>query len=92
MKNDLYENNIDILATVEQGQGEVLEIIVPETFQEIKIKDLHMPAKAVVGTIQRRNKVIIPKGDTLIMKEDNLIIFTTNVNAPVIKDFFKGIK
>ncbi len=92
VKNDLYENNIDILATVEQGQGEVLEIIVPETFQEIKIKDLHMPAKAVVGTIQRRNKVIIPKGDTLIMKEDNLIIFTTNVNAPVIKDFFKGIK
>ena len=51
-----------------------------------------MPARAIVGIIQRRNKVIIPKGDTLIMKQDNLIIFTTNTNAPVIKNFFKGIK
>ena len=92
VKNDLYETNIDILATVEQGQGEVLEIIVPESFEEVKIKDLHMPARAIVGIIQRRNKVIIPKGDTLIMKQDNLIIFTTNTNAPVIKNFFKGIK
>ena len=92
VKNDLYETNIDILATVEQGQGEVLEIIVPEGFEEVKIKDLHMPARAIVGIIQRRNKVIIPKGDTLIMKQDNLIIFTTNTNAPVIKNFFKGIR
>ena len=92
VKNDLYETNIDILATVEQGQGEVLEIIVPESFEEVKIKDLHMPARAIVGIIQRRNKVIIPKGDTLIMKQDNLIIFTTNTNAPVIKNFFKGIR
>ena len=92
VKNDLYETNIDILATVQQGQGEVLEIIVPESFEEVKIKDLHMPARAIVGIIQRRNKVIIPKGDTLIMKQDNLIIFTTNTNAPVIKNFFKGIR
>ena len=90
VKNDLYETNIDILATVEQGQGEVLEIIVPDTFKDIQIKDLKMPAKAIVGTILRRNKVIIPKGDTMVMKSDNLIIFTTTVNAPMIKEFFKG--
>lgn len=90
VKNDLYETNIDILATVEQGQGEVLEITVPEAFEEIKIKDLKMPVKAIVGTIQRRNRVIIPKGDTNVMKKDNLIIFTTRENAPMIKEFFKG--
>jgi len=90
VKNDLYETNVDILATVEQGQGEVLEITVPESFIELKIKDLRMPAKAIVGTIQRRNRVIIPKGDTMVMPKDNLIIFTTNENAPIIKEFFKG--
>lgn len=90
VKNDLYETNVDILATVEQGQGEVLEITVPETFDDRKIKDLNMPAKAIVGTIKRRNRVIIPKGDTMVMKKDNLIIFTTNINAPAIKEFFKG--
>ena len=90
VKNDLYETNVDILATVEQGQGEVLEITVPDSFEDRKIKDLNMPAKAIVGTIKRRNRVIIPKGDTMVMKKDNLIIFTTNINAPAIKEFFKG--
>ena len=61
VKNDLQENDVDILATVEQGQGEVLE----------------------------RNKMIIPKGDTLITTNDILIIFTTAQSAPEIKEFFK---
>ena len=90
VKNDLYETNVDILATVEQGQGEVLDITISEGFEDIKIMNLKLPAKAIVGTILRRNKVIIPKGDTLVMSGDNLIIFTTNTNAPMIKEFFKG--
>jgi len=89
VKNDLYETNVDILATVEQGQGEVLEIITQEKFHEIKVKDLKIPAEAVIGIIKRRNKIIIPKGDTLVMNNDKLIIFTTNTNAPLVKDFFK---
>lgn len=36
VKNDLAENNVDILATVEQGQGEVLEIKVKSEFDNKK--------------------------------------------------------
>lgn len=32
VRNDLLENDVDILATVEQGQGEVLEIAVQREF------------------------------------------------------------
>lgn len=84
------ENNIDILATVEKGKGEVLEINIDNTFKEIKLMDLKLPRRAIIGIIHRNNRVIIPKGDTLIRPEDNLIIFTTKESAPVIKDFFKG--
>ncbi len=89
VKNDLQENNVDILATVEQGQGEVLEIAVVSEFDGKKIMDLKFPARAVVGVVQRRNKVIIPKGDTEIHEDDILIIFTTAENADQIKNFFK---
>lgn len=85
------ENNIDILATVEQGKGEVLEINIDSSFKEIKLMDLKLPRRAIIGIIHRNNRVIIPKGDTLIRPEDNLIIFTTKESAPVIKDFFKGV-
>jgi trk system potassium uptake protein TrkA len=89
VKNDLQENNVDILATVEQGQGEVLEITVLPEFNGKKIMDLKVPTRAIIGVIQRRNKILIPKGDTLITTDDILIIFTTAQGAPQIKEFFK---
>lgn len=89
VKNDLQENDVDILATVEQGQGEVLEINVLEEFNSKKIMDLKFPASAIIGVILRRNKIIIPKGDTEINTNDILIIFTTSENANKIKEFFK---
>ena len=89
VRNDLQENDADILATVEQGQGEVLEIAVLPEFDGKKIMDLKFPARAIIGVVQRRNKVIIPKGDTVINCDDVLIIFTTAENASVIKDYFK---
>ena len=89
VKNDLAENDADILATVEQGQGEVLEIPVKSEFSGEKIMDLHLPVAAIIGIIQRNNKVLIPKGDTDIRYEDILIIFTKAEDANAIKEFFK---
>ena len=89
VRNDLQENDVDILATVEQGQGEVLEIIVLPEFNNKKIMDLKFPARAIIGVIQRKNNVIIPKGDTEIKSDDILIIFSTADSAAKIKEFFK---
>ena len=91
IKNSVRDTNIGILATVEQGQGEVLNIEIPEGFETIKLMDLKLPAKAILGIVQRRNRIIIPNGATQIMSGDNLIIFTTSTNASVIKKFFEGI-
>lgn len=89
VKNDLEENNVDILATVEQGQGEVLEITVKEEFNNKKIMELKFPSRAIVGTIHRRNSVIIPYGDTQIKTGDVLITFTMAKDAEGIKEYFK---
>ena len=89
IKNNLCDTNIDILATVEQGMGEVMEIELPENYQTIKIMELKLPAKAIVGVIQRRNRIIIPNGATQIMSGDNHITFTTGANAPAIREYFK---
>lgn len=91
VKNDLDENDVDILATVEQGEAEVLEILVKEDFNSKKIMDLRFPAPAIIGVIQRKNQVIIPKGDTTMKTHDILIIFTKAENAQRIKDYFKVV-
>ena len=89
VKNDLEENDVDILATVEQGQGEVLEICVREEFNDKMIMELKLPARAIIGAIHRKNFVIIPKGDTKIRTGDVVITFTMAENADTIKEFFK---
>ena len=92
IKNNLQETNIGILATVEQGKGEVLVIEIPENYQTKKIMELKLPAKAIVGVIQRRKRIIIPNGLTEVQSGDHLIIFTTSENAPVIRKFFEEIE
>ena len=91
IKNSIKDTNIGILATVEQGQGEVLNIELPENFESKKLMELKLPAKAILGVVQRRNRIIIPHGATQITSGDSLIIFTTSTNAPIIKKFFEGI-
>jgi len=88
VKNDIDENDIDILASVEQGQGEVLEIEVTREFAGKKVMELNMPANAIIGVIQSRGQIIIPNGYTELKYCDLMMIFTTSENAPKIREFF----
>ena len=54
--------------------------------------NMKFPANAIVATIKRGHKILIPKWDTLIRANDILFVFTTTDYAPVIKDFFKNEK
>ena len=51
--------------------------------------DLKLPVHAVIGIVNRKKHVIIPKGNTLIIAGDEIIIFTKNEDVSKIKEFFK---
>ena len=89
IENHLIKTEVEILATVEKGQGKVLEICVPFDFKTDTLMNLKLPCKAIVAIIQRRNRIIIPRGTTQIMPFDNLIVFTTQENADAILNYFK---
>lgn len=89
IENHLIKTDVEILAKVERGQGEVLEISVPVDFKTEMIMNIKFPCKAIIAIIQRRNRVIIPRGTTQIMPFDNLIVFTTHENANAILNYFK---
>lgn len=89
IENHLIKTDVEILATVERGQGKVLEISVPFNFKTEMIMNLKLPAKAIIAIIQRRNRIIIPRGKTQVMPLDTLIIFTTQDNSDQIKEYFK---
>lgn len=89
VRNALEEDsNVGILATVEQGQGEVLEIDLGLDFNNKKVMEIRFPKPAIIGVVQRGNGIIIPKGDTELHTDDTLIIFTKAEDADDIKEFF----
>ncbi len=89
IENHLIKPEVEILASVEKGQGKVLEICIPATFKTDVIMNLKLPCKAIIAIIQRRNRVIIPKGNTQVMPLDNLIVFTTQENSDTVLNYFK---
>ena len=40
------------------------------------LKDIKEPKGAIIGAIEREGKVIIPKGDDMVLPGDKVLIFT----------------
>ena len=83
--NRLESKDVNILAVVENGQGEVLRLILPETFTETAVKDFELPARAIIGVVKRGPGIIIPYGETRLTAGDQLIIFTMAKDAEAIR-------
>jgi trk system potassium uptake protein TrkA len=86
--NRVQAHDVDILALIEGGQGEVLRITFPEGSPETKVVDLTFSARAVIGVIQRGRNIIVPHGETIIQGGDILNLFTMAEDAEAIKKMF----
>ncbi len=74
--NDKFDSN-----------SELIEIIVPKKSSVIdkQIIDLNLPEKALIVLINRDEKYVIPKGDTVIMEDDVLLLLSEKENLALLK-------
>jgi trk system potassium uptake protein TrkA len=86
--NRVQARDVDILAVVEGGQGEVLRLTLPETFPDTRVADLQFQAKAVIGVVKRGRRLIVPSGETVIQAGDQLKIFTVVEDAAAVRSLF----
>ncbi len=86
--NRLQKSDVNILARIERGQGEILQITIRPSFTEKKLMEIKMPAKALVVVIQRGRKIHIPNGKSSIRPGDKLKIFVMAKDAEAIKTFY----
>jgi trk system potassium uptake protein TrkA len=64
----------DLLATIGQGAGDLLEITLPAKFSPVALKELPLPPDVLIATILRKNEVIVPGGATLLAPEDHCLV------------------
>jgi len=89
IKNKIVDSTQSILATVERGLAEIIEVEIKEDKSDIIVKDVKLPAKAVIAIIMRQNKVIIPNGQSLIRGGDKLVIFTKSQDVDIIREYLQ---
>ncbi len=53
------------------------------------IRDIDWPEGAMVGTLQKRGKILAPKGDTRVEEGDVLTVFALSSDVPLIEQLFQ---
>ncbi len=89
IKNRIIDSRAGVIATVERGQGEILEIELDKDFLAKQLFEIKLPRQGVIAIIKRGSKVIIPKGQTQIKPLDSLLIFTKTQDIEAIKEYFR---
>jgi len=76
----IRKGNVLNLTTLRDNDAEVIEVIAQKNSGILnkQINDMHFPDDALIGTIIRNDKIIIPKGDDYIRPDDRVIIFALN--------------
>lgn len=66
------------LSILNNERAEILELVLPESARVArkKVADAHFPRGMLIGSIVRKEEVIIPGGQTLLLPGDHLVIFT----------------
>lgn len=76
------------------GDAEVTEIKVGNDlpFIDIPLAELKLPEGIIIGAIVRENRVIIPKGTSVIKNHDRIVVFSLNENLQGLQRFFMPYK
>ena len=90
MKNS-YGSNVETLHRMLDDQAEALEFLIRDNFAhaEIPLKDLALKQGVLVACINRKGKIILPRGNDVIRPGDTVVIITSLKGLNDISDIFQ---
>lgn len=82
---------IRAVQTVMNGAGEVIEAEALPTSPLVgrALRELDLPDGMRIGAIRRRDKIIIPRGDTVVESHDRIVIFATKQQVHEVEQLFR---
>jgi len=75
------------LLAIDGGDGEIVQTLISPASPVVnkKIKDLVLPMGTLFITIIRGEEVLIPRGDTELREDDQLIFLVRKVHEPALR-------
>ena len=84
----LRGTSAELLATLEQGKAQVLEIVVPDDYPVTKIRSMAPVPGAIVGAVVRGWRTIVPHGDDYVKPGDHLLVVSTEDAKEAVERYF----
>ena len=78
----------EMLAEVEHGDAEVLELVLPDDLPAIPLASMKSELLGIIGAILRKGQVIIPRGSDKVQGGDHLLVFCLRAVEADVRDFF----
>lgn len=90
----IRREDVVALSILQGEKAEVFELILPSDARVAnkKIVDANLPRGMLIGSIVRGDEVIIPKGETILLPEDHLVIFAIPMVCAKLEKFFAHTK
>ena len=87
----IHKGSIENAYTISNGEYEVIEAEIIETSELInkEIKDTDLPDEIRIGAVLRDKKVIIPRSDFILQKDDNVVFIAKNDSIPIVENIFR---
>lgn len=86
------EPHAEVLAELEHGDACVIELEIPPGFPSRPLHDLRPPALAVVGSLLRKERLIVPRGGDMLKAKDQALIFCLRKDQQQIRSYFRNVE
>jgi trk system potassium uptake protein len=79
-----------LLAVLEEGQAQVIELQVPPGYPPTALRDLRPLPQTIIGAILRETGAVVPSGEDRIEAGDRLLVFSAAKAANEVRDYFSA--
>ncbi len=86
----IRHKEVDLLAKLGEGGGELLDVTLPPEFTPAALKELVLPPDSLVAAVVRKNKAMVPSGATLLSPGDHCLIVCKAESVPEALKAFLG--
>jgi len=86
----IRHEEVDLLATLGDGQGDVVEISLPPDYTPTALKELELPPDAIVAALERKGDALVPGGATLLGPGDRCYVVCTPERVSAVREAILG--
>lgn len=87
----IKSHNVISISLLNNGEIEALELEAEQNspITQNTLKELHIPKNVVIGSVISGEKIVVPRGDTIVAAGDRVIVFTLRSMSTQVERLFR---